>query len=299
MAQKVMTGNKDFTVEQTKDGISYESKELKTTKEVFKVAKKERTEDGYMITTTGGSEYEVFEGWNEYDEDDIKLIRKGSVAAYLGTEEKGFLVCGFSPDFIQKEIKKYFSGAEDKVKDGAEEEVKGEMEEGVKGEVEDEYASLILILNENDEENKFAVLEKRKLVGNTEKIAEFKYTHFKMTKPSVIYMRGIELYDGTELLAALEVNEIEEIFDDLEGMEEAEEKAGESGEAPACTLDTIESKLKNYDGGDIKAFIEIQIEHFITRRTESSGEEKAHYQKQLDISGTALSIYKNMKTRRD
>jgi len=219
MAQKVMTGNKDFTVEQTQDGIRYESKELKTTKEVFKVAKKERTEDGYMITTTGGSEYEVFEGWNEYDEDDIKLIRKGSVAAYLDTEEKGFLVCGFSPDFIQKEIKKYFS----------------EVEEEVKEEVENEYASLILILNENDEENKFAVLEKRKLVGNTEKIAEFKYTHFKNTKPSVIYMRGIELYNGTELLTALEVHEIEEIFDDLEGVDEAEEETEETHEPESKT----------------------------------------------------------------
>jgi len=111
----------------------------------------------------------------------------------------------------------------------------------------EEYTSLILILDENDEENKFAVLEKRKLVGNTEKIAEFKYTHFKMTPPSVIYMRGIELYDGTELLAALEVNDIEEIFDDLKVVEEAEDTEETGGpESKTCNGHIFERYANDY-----------------------------------------------------
>jgi hypothetical protein len=56
--------------------------------------------------------------------------------------------------------------------------------------------------------------------------------------------------------------------------------------------DTIESKLKTYTGQDIIEFLESQIEYFLIRRAGSRGEEKAHYQTQLDISGTALKMHK-------
>lgn len=126
---QVRTGNKDFTIKQTADGIEYESRELKTVKNVFRVEKKEKTEDGYIITTVSGNVYELFNEWGEeFDEDDLKTIRKGSVAGYVDSSEKGFFVCGYSSDFIESEIKKYFS-EENEGAEEAEEETLGESHE--------------------------------------------------------------------------------------------------------------------------------------------------------------------------
>jgi hypothetical protein len=56
--------------------------------------------------------------------------------------------------------------------------------------------------------------------------------------------------------------------------------------------DTIESKLKIYEGQDVVEFLEDQIEYFLECRARSRGKEREHYQNQLDITGKALSIHK-------
>lgn len=58
------------------------------------------------------------------------------------------------------------------------------------------------------------------------------------------------------------------------------------------TQDTIESKLNNFKGEDISEFLENQIEYFLRKRASSKGEKRDHYQKQLNITGKALSIHK-------
>ena len=58
------------------------------------------------------------------------------------------------------------------------------------------------------------------------------------------------------------------------------------------TKDTIESKLKDYAGQDIVTFLDDQLGYFLLKRANSMTEnEREHYQKQLDITGTALELH--------
>jgi hypothetical protein len=58
------------------------------------------------------------------------------------------------------------------------------------------------------------------------------------------------------------------------------------------TKDTTESKLKEYKGQDIISFLDDQIGYFCLKRANSLTDlELEHYQKQLDITGTALTLH--------
>lgn len=134
----------DCTVKETPFGLVYEGEEW--TKELIKVEKKELLDGGCIITGKDGSAWIL--NPEEYDADDIKTIRKGSVIGYLETEEKTSLVCGYSPDFIDKEIKKYLSGdaADDATtEESHEEEPMTEESNEAEREIHDEVREQIII----------------------------------------------------------------------------------------------------------------------------------------------------------
>lgn len=82
----------------------------------------------------------------------------------------------------------------------------------------------------------------------------------------------------------------------LEGLDF--EALPEEPETPAYSLDTIESRLENYEGQTPAAFLEEQIEYYLSKRARSRSEaERAHYQRQLDITGRALSIHRTGEIR--
>lgn len=109
--QRIYTGHGDATIMKTPWGLQFESLSKDVAKEVFKVAKKEKTEDGYTLTSTDGEEWEFYGGsqWNkEYDDDDMKLVRKGSVAGLWNSMDESKLIAGFTPDYLEKTLNKYF-----------------------------------------------------------------------------------------------------------------------------------------------------------------------------------------------
>lgn len=108
--RRVYTGHGDTTIRKTPWGIQFESESQPyNAKDVCKVEKKERTEEGYLLTLVGGSIEELSE--EDYDEDDIKRVRKGCTIGIWTNIEKTGLCIGYSSDYIEKTLSEYFPEA--------------------------------------------------------------------------------------------------------------------------------------------------------------------------------------------
>ncbi len=109
--RRIYTGHGDTTIEKTSYGLQFESILKDLGKDIFKIAKKEKIEDGCLLTSIDGHEWEFYGGdrWaKEYDDDDLARLKKGSVAGQWVSQGALKLCVGFSPDYIEKTLKKYF-----------------------------------------------------------------------------------------------------------------------------------------------------------------------------------------------